>query len=59
MAQVPSEQEVNNAILHTEQEIQRKREEQELAGKEFAYSEDGFGPGVIPEDIWKGLKQYG
>lgn len=56
MAQVPTQDEVNNAMLHTAQEIERKLESQALEGKGFEYNEEGIGPGVIPEDIWKEMK---
>lgn len=58
MAQVPSEQEVQEAQLESAMEIDLKRADQQAQGKDFIIPEDGHGPGVIPEEAWKKYKEH-
>lgn len=57
MAQVPTDKHIQQAQLETQQEINEKRIDQQLQGKDFVISDDGHGPGVIPEDVWQSHKE--
>lgn len=56
MAQIPNEQDVLAAQDAAAAKIEEKRLEQQAEGKDFIVPENGHAAGVIPEEVWKGLK---
>lgn len=55
MAQIPTEDEIKIAQRESQKKITDKRAKQRAQGKDFEVDEHG--PGVVPEKVWKGLKQ--
>lgn len=56
MARIPNTEEIEFAQKQTENAIEKKRYDQEKKGKNFVIDEHGHAPGVIPEKVWKNLK---
>jgi hypothetical protein len=56
MAQIPTDDEVKAAQAEASRKIEEKRQLQAQEGKKFEVPEDGHAAGVIPEDVWKGIK---
>lgn len=55
MAKIPEQKEVEQTIKQNEIAHANKLADQQKQGKDFVVPEDGHGPGVIPEKIWKNL----
>ena len=56
MATAPTQDETKKAQEATQAEIDAKLKAQQEQGKDFVIDKDGHAAGVIPEDVWKGLK---
>lgn len=56
MAQVPTPERIKEIQELTKQAIEDKIKNQQEQGKDFIVNDDGHHAGVIPEDVWKGMK---
>lgn len=57
MAQIPNQEEITKAQQETEAAIAEKTEAQRAEGKDFIVTDNGHGPGVMPEDVWAKYKE--
>lgn len=56
MAQAPTVELIKEAQEHSQNAIDEKIKAQQAIGKDFVIDEHGHAAGVIPEEVWKGMK---
>lgn len=57
MAQVPTQEQIDEAVVATAEAIVEKQITQQELGKEFLIDEDGHAAGVVPEEVWQAIKE--